>query len=86
MCVQRCGHVLSAIFIFIFFLFIIYLFNRHITLGIFISGSGAYNQPVKWCGHHFLLSHFFSKSCPDIIYADLPILQKCYHNIVNINE
>ena len=59
MCVQRCGHVLSAIFIFIFLLFIIYLFNRHITLGIFISGSGAYNQPVKWWWASFFTQSFF---------------------------
>ena len=29
-------------------------------------------------------SVIFSKACPDIIYADFPILQKGCHNIVNI--
>ena len=57
-----------------------------VTLGHLFTGSGTSYQPVKvkWCGHHFLLCHFFSKACPDMIYADFPILQKGCHNIVNI--
>ena len=39
---------------------------------------------MKWRGHHFLLRQLFSKACPDIFFADCPILQKGYHNIVNI--
>ena len=40
---------------------------------------------MKWCGHYFVLRQFFSKPCPNVFYADFPILQKVaqhceYHN------
>ena len=48
----------------------IYFFNRLILL----DGVGIAFYSVK----------FFSKACPDIFYADFPILQKGCHNILNI--
>ena len=85
-CLVRCVHVLSVILNNIF----IYLFNRHISLGAFVSESETYNQPVKCCGHHFLPRQFFLKHVLILFRRIFPYCRKAattllisYRNIVN---
>ena len=75
----RCGHVLSAILKNIFS----YLLNRHISLGAFVyrKWNIKSSSEMVWAS---LFTPSFFKACPDMIYADFPILQKGCHNIVNI--